>query len=177
MKEVSIMKLTSVSIVLAIFALVSVAHAGVKVDYDTQVDFTEFGSFGWMKGTPAPNELVQKRIESAVESELAARGLSPAADDADLLVVTHASVSKQLRIDADTWGYRGRWRGGWGTTTVNVSEIPVGTLVVDLVDAGSNELVWRGIASETIASNPEKSEKRINKVVRKLFKKFPPSAE
>ena len=43
--------------------------------------------------------------------------------------------------------------------------------------AGSKELVWRGIASEMLASNPEKSEKRINKVVRKLFKKFPPSAD
>jgi hypothetical protein len=171
------MKLTSVSIVFVVLALASVAHAGVKVDYDTEVDFTEFGAFGWMEGTPAPNELVQKRIENAVESELAARGLSPAASDPDLLVVTHASVSKQLRIDADTWGYRGRWHGGWGTTTVNVSEIPVGTLVVDLVDAGTNALVWRGIASQTLASNPEKSEKRINKVVRKLFKKYPVSAE
>ena len=41
----------------------------------------------------------------------------------------------------------------------------------------SKELVWRGIASETLASNPEKSEKRINKVVKKLFKKFPASAD
>ena len=28
-----------------------------------------------------------------------------------------------------------------------------------------------------LASNPEKSEKRIKKIVGKLFKKFPPSAE
>ena len=55
--------------------------------------------------------------------------------------------------------------------------IPVGSRVVDLVDAGSKELVWRGMASETLASNPEKSEKRINKVVKKLFKKSPPSAD
>lgn len=41
----------------------------------------------------------------------------------------------------------------------------------------SKELVWRGIASETLVSNPEKSEKRINKVVKKLFKKFPASAD
>jgi hypothetical protein len=91
--------------------------------------------------------------------------------------VTHASVGKELRIDADTWGYHGRWRGGWGTTTVNVSEIPVGTLVVDLVDAGTKQLVWRGVANQTLASNPEKSEKKINKVVKKLFKKFPSSAK
>ncbi len=42
---------------------------------------------------------------------------------------------------------------------------------------GVEELVWQGIASRTLASNPEKSEKRINKVVKKLFKKFPVSAD
>ena len=41
----------------------------------------------------------------------------------------------------------------------------------------TKELVWCGIASETLASNPEKSEKRINKVVKNLFKKFPASAD
>ncbi len=171
------MKIKLIPIALAFLTLVSLAHAGVKVDYDSGTDFSKYRSFGWLEGTPAPSNLVQKRIERAVESELTAKGMSSTTGDPDLYVVTHASVGKEVRIDVDTWGYRGHWRGGWGTTTVNVSEISVGTLVVDLVDAGSKELVWRGIASETLVSNPEKSEKRINKVVKKLFKKFPASAD
>ena len=171
------MKIKLIPIALAFLTMVSLAHAGVKVDYDSGTDFSKYRSFGWLKGTSAPSDLIQKRIEHAVKSELTVKGMSSATGDPDLYVVTHASVGKQVRIDADTWGYRGRWRGGWGTTTVNVSEVPVGTLVVDLVDAGSKELVWRGMASQTLASNPEKSEKRIQKVVKKLFKKFPPSAK
>jgi hypothetical protein len=62
------MKLRTVSIVLTIFALVSAAQAGVKVDYDTEIDFSKFESFGWMQGSNAPNELVQKRIESAIDT-------------------------------------------------------------------------------------------------------------
>jgi len=171
------MKIKYFSIACVVLTLASLAMAGVKVDYDTGTDFSDYRTFGWLEGTPAPSDLVQKRIVAAVESELTQKGLASATGDADVFVVTHASVGKQIRIDADTWGYRGRWHGGWGTTTANVSEIPVGTLVVDLVDAGSKELVWRGIASETLASNPEKSEKRINKVVKKLFKKYPASAD
>lgn len=74
-------------------------------------------------------------------------------------------------------GYAGyRWGGWdrWGPTTVNVYEIPTGTLIVDLLDGRSNELVWRGIATKTLSENPQKVAKLINKVVTKMFKKFPP---
>ncbi len=35
-------------------------------------------------------------------------------------------------------------------TTSTVQQIPVGTLVIDLVDAKAKQLVWRGTASDTI---------------------------
>ena len=48
-----------------------------------------------------------------------------------------------------------------------------GTLIVDIWDAASNELVWRGTAANiTVTDNPTKMEKRIDKVLKKMVDKW-----
>ena len=166
---------------LLLCASMAMAQVDVTVDHDESVDFSTYTTYAWMPnaGTPAP-EFDEVRIRRAVETQLEASGLSQAAGDPTLWVVTHASVGQALQISSTNTGYVGYgrrgWGGGWGATTVNVREVPVGTLVVDLVDNESDKLVWRGIASGTIPAKAEKSEKKINKAARKLFKKFPPAS-
>ena len=74
-------------------------------------------------------------------------------------------------------GYGGRMYGGWGngfaTTNYTESDYLNGTLVVDMLDQKSKELLWQGVAKGTISEKPEKREKRIPKAVAKLMKKFP----
>ncbi len=78
-------------------------------------------------------------------------------------------------MHVDNFGYRGSWRGH-GASTVHVQEIKVGTLIVDMLDGDSTRLIWRALATQTLPTNPkpEKIEKKINKVVGKMFRKFPP---
>ncbi|MGH9363713.1 MAG: DUF4136 domain-containing protein, partial [Thermoanaerobaculia bacterium] len=73
----------------------------------------------------------------------------------DLWVAVHARLSQQTQVTSHNtgYGYGYRWRGGVSTATVE--QIPVGSLIVDLADAKQKELVWRGMASDTL--NPEKS--------------------
>ena len=59
---------------------------------------------------------------------------------------------------------------------MDVIHYQVGTLVVDLVDADSGRLVWRGTATDTIVHSQEKKAKKIRKAAVKLFKKFPPGS-
>jgi hypothetical protein len=166
--------------VLAVFLALSPAVAQVSTDYDRGVDFSAFKTWAWMEGTPALDPFAQQRIEEAIESKLAEKGLVKAqSGQADLFVVTHVSVSTEKQVDVSHMGYGGYygwrgWGGTWGSTYVNVREIPVGTLVVDLVDAEKNELVWRGMASDTISDKPKKREKRIRRAVSKMFHRFPP---
>ena len=51
---------------------------------------------------------------------------------------------------------------------------PVGTVVVDLFDAGTKQMVWRGVARDVLADQPEKNTKKLHKAVEKMFEKFPP---
>jgi hypothetical protein len=151
----------------------------VKTDYDKKTDFHKYKSFAFRKGTDAPTPFAQQRIEGAIATQLKARGMSPG-ETPDLLIFTHTQLSKEKRMDVSSFGYGGYpgwsgWGGAYGSSSVTVSEIPMGTVVVDLVDAPSNALVWRGVATDTLLTNPtpEKSEKRINKALEKLFRGYP----
>ncbi len=64
-----------------------------------------------------------------------------------------------------------------GTASTTVSEYTVGTLVVDMFDAKTKNLVFRGIAEDEISDKPEKNAKKLEKASNKMFKEFPPAAK
>lgn len=157
------------------------AFAGVEVDFDKEADFSKVQTYAWGTGTPAKNELNEKRIVAAIEKELGLKGLKAAEGAPHVIVVTHVSTDQQVVMDSTTmggYGYgRPYWGTGWGTTSVNVRTIPVGTLVVDMLDGTTKNLIWRGVASDTVSPDPKQIEKKINQMVAKMFKKFPPAAK
>ncbi len=65
----------------------------------------------------------------------------------------------------------------WAPRKTVVNEYAVGTLVVDMFDAKTKNLVFRGTAEDEISDNPEKNAKRLEKASTKLFKDFPPKAK
>jgi hypothetical protein len=64
-----------------------------------------------------------------------------------------------------------------GTASTVVNEYSVGMLVVDMFDARTKNLVFRGTAEDEISDNPEKNKSRLEKASTKLFKNFPPAAK
>jgi hypothetical protein len=162
------------------FAAASPAHAqSVKSDYDKATDFAKYKTFSFKKGTDAPTPFAQQRIEGAIAAQLKERGIVPS-DSPDLYVFTHTKVSKEQRVDVTSYGYGGYpgwggWGGGFGSSSVMVTDVPMGTVMVDMVDAKTDLLVWRGVATDTLSTNPtpEKSAKRINKAMAKLFNRYP----
>ena len=71
------------------------------------------------------------------------------------------------------WGRRG-WGGGFGESTTSVQNVPIGTLMVDLYDTSTHQLVWRGTSQEEISSKPDKNTSKVDKSIDKMFDKFPP---
>jgi hypothetical protein len=63
-----------------------------------------------------------------------------------------------------------------GTATTTESEYTVGTLVVDVFDGKSKNLLWRGIAQDELSDKPDKNIKKLGKASDKLFKNFPPGS-
>lgn len=69
----------------------------------------------------------------------------------------------------------GRWHWG-GMASATSSTINVATLVLDMYDPSTKQLVWTGNATKTTdpSSNQEKNQKNLDKVMEKLLKNYPP---
>ncbi len=106
-------------------------------------------------------------------------GVAEVTDDPDVYVTYHGSSERNLRVNTDTWGYgypsgwyRGGYYGGMGSSTTTVTSYQTGTLIVDVWDAETNELVWRGIADNIVVTeNPLKMDKKIDKALKKIVDK------
>lgn len=140
------------------------------------VDFSKYHTYKWVtiEGATYPNQIVDAQIKQAVDSQLAAKGLTKAeGDKADLLVGYQASVSSEKQWNAyGTGGFR--WGGGMATA--QQSTIEAGTLVLDMYDPATKQLVWTGRVSKTLdpSANQEKKQKNLDKAMQKLLKNFPP---
>jgi hypothetical protein len=174
---------TAVAAILLIPALA--AAQKVSYDYDKGATFAAYKTYAHKAGTGVGQELIDARIVAAIDAELAAKGLTRVESNPDVFVVYHMAFDKQKDISTFSSGYGGGygpygwgWGGGWGggTTTTQVRDILVGTLVIDVADAKKGQLAWRGMGVKEVntQANPEKRDKSINNAVKKIFKNYPP---
>jgi hypothetical protein len=162
---------------LTLFGTIALAQS-VNYDYDRAANFSRFKTYAWVRGTELTDALNHGRVVRSIEIQLGAKGLSKVDPGAhpDVLVAYHASFDKNLQINAYGSGFGGPRFGGLRTGTATTQEILTGTLVVDVLDANTKSIVWRGMATGDLdtSASPEKREKNINKAGQKLFKNYPP---
>ena len=159
-----------------LMAVPSIAQQ-VKTDYDRSANFTQYKTYSW-SSVKSKDPLLVDRIKSAVNSTLAAKGLTQVDSGGDLSVVAMEITRNQQTLNTFYDGGFGRWRwGGFGNATTTTETYKVGTLVVDLFDTQSKRLVWRGSSSDTLSNKSDKNIKNLNKGVEKMFKHFPPEAK
>jgi Domain of unknown function (DUF4136) len=172
-----------------LFWSVAISAQEIKFNFLPGTDFAKYKTYKWARvpNVQYPDQILDSQIMQAIDTQLAAKGLSKSSgDDADLVVTYQAAVSQEKQWNSfstgdSMWGY-GRW-GGWGgygggmsTTTTTSETIHIGTLDVDIYDAAAKNQIWKGQASKTLGSgkDPAKVTKNINKAMEKLFKKYPP---
>lgn len=152
----------------------------ISFDFDRSVRFGGFKTYAWVPGTNVPDQLVHRRIVDAVDVQLALKGLNKVheGNQPDLLIAYHASFDKDLQITGFGSGWGGYRFGGSRSGSARAEEILVGTMVIDIVDAKTSTIVWRGTATKDIdvAAKPEKRDKNITKTAQKLFKHYPPQS-
>lgn len=160
-------------------AVVACSSITTNSDYNPATDFSKYKTWAWHETESMRDTLWRDRIKSAVSDELRLKGLVPSEANPDLWVVAHTRLDEQTQINTYNtgWGYGWGWYGGgMGMTTSTVQQIPVGTLIVDLVDAKQKEMVWRGTATKTLNpdASPESKQKNLQEAVAKMFANYPP---
>ena len=148
--------------------------ADVKTDYNHSTDFGKYRTYSWIK-VQAGDQLWQERIKTDVDQGLAVKGWQQVPSNGDASVSAFGSTHEQQTLNTFYNNLGGGWRwGGFGEATTTTENTPVGTLVVDIFDTPSKELIWRGVAANTLSGSPEKNAKKLSKTVDDLFKNFPP---
>jgi hypothetical protein len=166
---------------LMVFAIGCSSVYNVQFDYDTKVDFSKLRTYDWLPipETVETDMLTIKRIKNAVDHQMGTKGFRRTANNPDFHIAIHVGSKEKVRVT--NWGYgyapyRNYWAGYWGTGGVDVYQYEEGSLILDFVDAQSNNLIWRGSVKAQIdrSTTPKSRDKLINEAVMKILKYFPP---
>lgn len=168
-----------VLIVLALFLPIASFAQQVKTDYDHAANFSQYKTYSWEK-VQTPDPLWVNRIKAAANAALAAKGWTEVESGGDISIVAIEMNRDHQTLNTyyDDFGGGFRWRGfgGFGESTTTFDTYTVGTLVVDLFDTKTKNLVWRGVSSDMLSDKSDKNIKNLNRGVQKLFQHFPPDA-
>lgn len=158
----------------------------VHVQFDKGIDFPKFKTYAWLESKHPAQAVSAQQVVADIDLQLNRKGLRRVELDAgpDLQVVYNAGVKERTIVEGYSYGYvlagylYSRIYGSlwfWPKPGSWVSEVEKnGSLVVDLVNASSKDMVWRGVASGTLCDNTRKNEQKLNKAIRKMFKKYSP---
>jgi len=150
------------------------------------VDFVRYGTYAWgpADALPVSDERLRENpyfvddVHGAIDTQLNRRGLVRADGvRADLLVHYHAAVTGRVEVASQPGPYRECVAADCRPA---VTTYDAGTLVIDIVDASTRELVWRGWAEhrlEDMLDDPALVRHRVQDAVQRIFKTFPLTVE
>ncbi len=166
------------------------ACSGIKVsqDYEQGYDFSSLKTYAWKPNDNkeygiGDNDLMDHRIRSAIENTLSARQFTQIdTGKPDFYISYHLTIEQIIQSSNVGGGFSvGRSSGGrYGSigvgTGTRVQTYDQGTLLIDVTDGLSSNLVWRGTSTQPVSqhSDPEKITQSVNETVEKTLLQFPP---
>jgi len=164
-------------VILVIVAAVSASAMDIYVDYDRSGRFSWYKTYAWMDtdetSLEGHNDLMHSRIKTAIMQQLSQGRMTENTENPDLYVTYHAGSRQAVYVDPVAFGYGfGSGWGGLGVSTARSSTYEQGTLVIDIWEAETKKLVWRGVAVDAFSDNPDKADKMINKAIEKMISKW-----
>jgi len=193
-------KILNLALLLAFFLTGCVATTPVEVstDYDRNVNFSEYRTFKWFQDKPTAgidsankyNTFLDQRIRNAVEAQLIQKGFTKTESNPNILIAYDVKVINRQSVRPDyayapgfgygySYWYGYRYNYGYnrfGGRPMMIEEYKDGTIIIDLVDAKDNQLIWRGWGQMEV-DEANISEAEVNKIVTNILSKYPPGAD
>ncbi|NDK56952.1 DUF4136 domain-containing protein [Pontibacter fetidus] len=167
----------------------------ISSTYNRSANFRSYQTYAWHKAElptptmgngPAYSPLLDQQLKQAIESELVKEGLRPDEENPDLLIAYDIALSGNQATGSDTdfapgfgygysywYGYRYRYNTTALPDYKSVTQLAPGTLIIDLIDANTNDLVWRGWHPAEIDPTTSGGYD-INKAVANIMSRYPP---
>jgi Domain of unknown function (DUF4136) len=168
--------------------LVGCAGYSVKYDYDSRAAYSTYKRFDWYAASRADKEkakgvadpIMDRRVKYAVEKELAAKGFRREEKGDPDFLVTYYPIYNDRHVHTSTsvgtrWGYR-PFGVGMGTTFSQTYTYREGTIVIEVIDFKTNQLIWKAAAEGALTdiNSPEDADEVVTQAVRQMLEKFPP---
>lgn len=183
-------------VLLLVLSLFACRSFDVRSDWDESVSFDALRNYYWLEPPKAEgadpfadNSLLRKRIRTAIEANLMARGFASAKtrEAADFVVTYGVQLDEKLRVNGSGGVYGGGFYGGFGRWPVGVGT-GVGTtdvrnyqeaiLIVDFLEPKSSDLLWRGWGSGFLQTRDRnRGQERFEAGVKAVLDRFPPTGK
>jgi hypothetical protein len=193
---VKILSRTLISLAIAALLPAAVSAQKVRYDFGAGTDFTRLKTYAFKDSGPTEtiteqttlydSPFIRERTHEAIAAQLAIRGMTRDDRNPDVYVTARRTFKTEYVTYGPSysgwgypfgWGYDWRWYGAYGYGgPMYTEEVVVGTLTIDIEDASTGQLVWRGTGEKSVSntSKPEKRTKKVNHEVEKIFRNFPP---
>jgi len=171
---------------LALVLALACSTVRVTSDYDPEVDFSAYRSYAWLPRTPEAtghprldSPMVQERVHRGIDRALAAKGYQPGGEQADFFVTYQLAVDHKLDAYTTYREYYGLYGYRVAIPETTVREYDEGSLIIDVMDAKRQKVVWRGVASGRLrdtsgTQDPVELQARVYEVVDEVLASFPP---
>ncbi|MGE0450789.1 MAG: DUF4136 domain-containing protein [Vicinamibacterales bacterium] len=170
------------AVMLLATTLSACATMSVSSHVERGLDFTQYHTWDWGTRDALPptdprldSPSFQDHLQGAVERQLARRQLARTEPGGkpDLLVHYHANVSERISANQSNQSSGACYDAN---CAVRVLEQEVGTILIDVMDARTNRLIWRGWVQtdvEGVLNNERRLDDRLEKAVQEMFAQFP----
>jgi hypothetical protein len=165
---------TKFALCMMLVCITSVIAVGqtVSVNYNHSQSFSQYHTYAWgsNNANQIQNSILAQVAQQDIDTAMQGKGLQKVQESQkpDLILLASGGMRQQTSYSA--WGMRGIGGGMGGITPQQNVEA---TLIVDLHDAKSQSLIWRGIAQDTLSNNGNKNQQLVEKAIQKMFKQWP----
>jgi hypothetical protein len=161
----------------------------VSYDFDKSIDFKTYKTYSFynLQTSGSVSQLNADRIVNAIRAEMSKKGFTETSTNPDLMVnaVTILKDKQTTTASTNYYGYGGMYRpygyyggmGATGYTTVSTYEYKDGSLIIDVVDAKTDKMIWQGSGNKDIDKAPKNPEEVINAAVAQIMANFPPGTK
>jgi hypothetical protein len=185
---------------LLLVAVTAAFGMSVKSDYEKNYNFSQLRTFAFKTDRASndplsTNTLEAGRIQNALAAQLEANGFTQATQNPDFIVAFYSRTKQKTQVQSSGfgpgfgpgfgmgrgfgWGYgipgRARWRYGFGPNIWSTNYTQ-GCVMADIIDARTNDLVWRGVVKDTV-NGIGQTEKQTDQAAKDLVKKFVKNAK
>lgn len=158
----------------------AIGNLKTAAEFDKNANFKSFNDYKFMGELSYSDSYDnyssenKRTFENAIHKELRAKGLQET--ETPDLFVNFFVVDEHKSESITQTSYREQQYGGMTHLDTYIKEYEQGTIIVDLVDAQSKKLVWRGIGTGVITGKQQDMEKTIGEAVKAVLAKYPPKA-